>query len=96
MANLASSSEENERSHNQRRERRSEGSRFSAKTASRMKTTPTVAGNNCAGMIELDIERERADRQQDERNVRIHQAVEDVLLQRHVESADRLADEVRA
>ena len=43
------------------------------------------AGNDGAGMIEFGIERERADSEQYEGDVRIHQIVEDVLFQRHAE-----------
>ena len=54
------------------------------------------AGNHRAGMIEFGIKRKRADSEQDERDVGIHQIVEDLFLQRHAKSYDRLAGEIHS
>ncbi len=52
------------------------------------------SGNDRAGMIEFGVKRERADGEQDEGDVRVHQIVEDVFLERHAERRDGLAGEL--
>src|SRR5208283_4816773 len=41
------------------------------------------AGNDGSGVVELGVEGERADGQQDEGYVRVHDVAEDALLERH-------------
>ena len=48
---------------------------------------PTVPGTTAPGMIEFRVQRKRADREQNEGDIGIHQEVEDPLLQGHVEGA---------
>ena len=47
-------------------------------------------------MIEFGIERERADGEQNEGDVRVHQIVEDLFFQRHAERRDGLAGELES
>jgi hypothetical protein len=58
-----------------------------------MKTTPTVPGTTAPGVVEFDVKSQGADRKQQERNVRVHQIIENVLLERHLEGHDGLAGE---
>ncbi len=52
------------------------------------------SGNDRAGMIEFGIESERADGEQNEGDVRVHQIVEDLFFERHAERRDGLAGEL--
>ena len=52
------------------------GRKFSAKAASRMKHYADGSRNHRAGMIEFDVECERADGENQERDVRVHQSVQ--------------------
>ena len=46
------------------------------------------AGHDRARMVELHVERKESNREQQEGNVGIHEAIEDLLLQRHFKRAD--------
>ncbi len=45
-------------------------------------------------MVEFDVERECANGEQKEREVRFHERIEDAFLQSHVKSNDRFAGQI--
>ena len=49
---------------------------------------------HCSRMVKLGVKRERANRQQDERDIRIHQEAKNFFLERFLKYAFVLADQI--
>ena len=45
-------------------------------------------------MVELGVQGQRADGEQNEGDIGIHEVIQDPLLERHVKDADRLTDQI--
>ena len=86
--------EESEGSQDQSQRGKARGKKIQRKGSEQDEHDSDGSGDDRAGVVEFDVERKRPDGEEQEREVGIHQRVEDGLLQRHVESDHRLAREV--
>ena len=77
VANFASSDEQHKRRDDQRERRITRGQQIQREQCQQNENHAHDAGHHRAGMVELGVERQRAHRQHQERDVRIEQEVED-------------------
>ncbi len=80
---LGLQNEQHERGEDQRQRRIARGQQIQREQRQQNEDHAHDAGHDRARMIELGVERERADREHEERDVRVEQEVEDALPQRH-------------
>ncbi len=71
--------EESERAENQSQRRKTRGQKIQREGGEQNENYADGSRNHRAGMIEFDVECERADGENQERDVRVHESVQDVV-----------------
>ena len=82
--------EKRERPQDQHQGGKARGQQIESKCREQNEDNANRAGHDRAGVVELRVEREGANREQNESDVGIHQVGEDALLERHAERHDGL------
>ena len=90
---LGFSGEEGEGSEDQSQRRKTRGKKIEREGGEQDEDDADRARDDCAGMVEFDVESKRANGEKQKRDVRVHEVVEDVLLESHVKRNDGLACE---
>ena len=87
--------EESEGSENQSQRRKTRRQKIKRESREQNENYADGSWNHRAGVIEFDVECERADGENQERDVRVHESVQDVFLERHFERNNGLACKVQ-